>query len=139
MQETFTELENYLDKLNATLDQEEEQLHKYLVKNHFVQSARYPKNGSGQSLRPYYNNQIKAFIKHVLLYGFRGSKFEEGDELLIRWNSSHYCPMIIKKHNGTGAESDLKQFDSNIEMLSYIEGYNHASQDVGKLCWCRNS
>ena len=47
MLETFQELDNYLDKLNSTLDQEEKQLHKYLVKNHFVQSARYPKNGLG--------------------------------------------------------------------------------------------
>ena len=138
MLETLNELENYLDDLNTTLDQEKKQLHKYLVENHFLQSARYPKNGHGESLQLYYDNQIKAFIKHVLLYGFRGSKFEEGDELLIRWNSSHYCPMIIKKHNGTGAESDLKQFDSNIEMLSYIEGYNHATHDIEKLCWCRN-
>lgn len=138
MLETFSELENYLDKLNGTLDQERKQLHKFLVKNHFVQSARYPKNGHGESLQPYYDNQIKAFIKHVLLNGFRGSKLEEGDELLIRWNSSYYCPMIIKKHNGTGAESDLKKFNSNIEMLSYIEGYNEAAFDVGKLCWCRN-
>ncbi len=138
MLETFNELENYLDDLNTTLDQANNELHKYLVKNHFVQSARYPKNGNGQSLRRYYNNQIKAFIKHVLSNGFRGSKFEEGDQLLIRWNSSDYCPMIIKKHNGTEAESDLKQFDSNIEMLSYIEGYNNATYDVGKLCWCRN-
>lgn len=139
MFKTLTDLENSFDYSTLTPDQYDKQLHEYLVENHFVQTARYPKDNSGQSLRPYYNRQIKSFIKHILEYGFKGCKFEEGDELLIRWNSSHYCPMIYKKHNGTGAESNLEQFKSNIEMLSYIEGYNQATNDVGKLCWCRNS
>lgn len=133
MQETFSQLDNYLDNLNATLDQEEKQLHKYLVKNHFVQSARYPKTGLGESKRRYYNNQIKSFIEHVLKNGFKGYTFEEGDRLFIRWNSAYLCPQIIKKHNGSGAESDMVDFDSNAEMLHYIEGYNQAIYDSGKI------
>ena len=133
MQETFSELDNYLEKLNATLDQDEKQLHKYLVKNHFVQSARYPKNGLGESKRRYYNNQIKSFIEHVLKNGFKGYTFEEGDRLFIRWNSAYLCPQIYKKHNGSGAESDMENFNSNVEMLHYIEGYNQAIYDSGKI------
>ena len=132
MSETFNELENYLDNLNATLDQREEQLHKYLVKNYFIQSSRYPKNNSGQSLRPYYNRHIKIFIKHTLKNGFKHYKINEGDKLYIRWNSTHYSPVIIKKHKGTGAEDHMAYFDSNLEMLKYIEGYNQAVNDLGK-------
>ena len=132
MLETFNELENYLDNLNATLDQEEKELHKYLVKNHFRQTSRYPKNSRGESKRRYFNNQIKSFINYVLKNGFNGYTLEEGDRLFIQWDGRHYGPQIVRKRNGSGAESDMKNFKSNVEMLHYIEGYNQAVYDLGK-------
>jgi hypothetical protein len=140
MLKTLIDLENSFYNSTLTPDQYEEQLHKYLVENHFVQTAQYPKNDSGQSLRPYYNRQIRAFVQHVLEYGFKGCKFAEGDKFLLRWGSKNCYPKLIQKFKDTGAEDNLlEKFKSNIEMLSYIEGYNQATNDVGKLCWCRNS
>ena len=78
----------------------------------------------------YHANQCQTFITNIEKHGFNG--YHETDIKSVYITSSPYYGASIKARLISGGETDIKAFNENKELLSFIIGYNAAVYNFTK-------